>query len=327
MKYRKLGSTGIKVSEISLGTWQVGGGWGGDFDKKAAYAIIQKALDEGVNFLDTADVYDAQKSERVVGEFVKADRDRLYIATKIGRRLNPHVSGSYAPDVLENFVDEALENTGLEWLDLVQLHCPPTPVYERDEIFARLELIKQKGKVKHFGVSVEKVEEAVTASNYDVVETVQIIFNMFRQKPAEECFKVLSQKDIGIIARVPLASGLLSGKMSVDRTFHPDDHRHFNRNGEVFDKGETFSGVPLHLGLKAVDELKEHFGSENLSQYAIKWILMFPEVSVVIPGASRTSQVVSNLQSIDLPDFNEDQMQAVRKIYDEFIRDEVHDQW
>lgn len=327
MNYRTLGKTGIKISEISLGTWQVGGGWGGDFDRQTAHDIIKTALDEGINFLDTADVYDAQQSERTVGEFVKADRDNLYIATKIGRRLNPHTPEAYTPEALEQFVDEALKNTGLEWLDLVQLHCPPTPVYQKDAVFERLEAIKQKGKVKHFGVSVEKVEEALTATQYEVVESVQIIFNMFRQKPAEAAFEQLVEKDIGIIARVPLASGLLTGKMNADRTFHKDDHRNFNRNGEVFDKGETFSGVPLDLGLKAVKELKNYFGDAPLYQYALKWILMFPEISTVIPGASKPEQVKTNVGAIRLPDFNQDQMRAVRKVYGEYIQNEVHHLW
>lgn len=327
MKYRTLGKTGLKVSEVSLGTWQVGGGWGGDFDKASAKNIIETALDKGVNFLDTADVYDDQQSERIVGEYVKADRDKLLIATKIGRRLSPHTGDSYTPDAMELFVDEALKNTGLDYLDLVQLHCPPSEVYHKEEIFFRLDEIKKKGKVRHFGVSVETVEEAITAIDHTVVETVQIIFNMFRQKPKEECFKILSERKVGIIARVPLASGLLSGKMDASREFDPHDHRNFNRNGEMFDKGETFSGVPLELGLQAVDELKNIFGDNELYKYALKWILMSPEVSTVIPGASRPEQVISNIEAGSLPDFSPEQMDAVKEIYDKHIRKEVHELW
>lgn len=327
MNYRILGKTGMNVSEISLGTWQVGGGWGQEFDNKTAATIIETALDAGINFLDTADVYDAQQSEQIVGKYVKADRDNLFIATKIGRRLDPHTADAYTPEAMEDFVDQALKNTGLDSLDLVQLHCPPTSVYDRDEVFERLEKIKQKGKVKHFGVSVEKVEEALTAANYDVVETVQIIFNMFRLKPAEEAFKTLSERNVGIIARVPLASGMLTGKMTADRKFHQEDHRNFNRNGEVFDKGETFSGVPINLGLKAVAELQQYFGEHPLYHYALKWILSFHEVSTVIPGASKPDQIKSNVEALQLPDFNKDQLDAVRKIYDEYLRKEIHSQW
>lgn len=327
MKYRTLGRTGLEISEISLGTWQVGGGWGGAFDRKVADQIIQTALDHGVNFLDTADVYDEQQSERAVGEYVKADRDKLYIATKIGRRINPHTAENYTPEVLEDYVNQALKNTGLDYLDLVQLHCPPTPVYEYQEIFQKLEDIRSSGKVRHFGVSVEKVEEAEMAATYEVVESVQIIFNMFRQKPADSLLPMLKERGIGVIARVPLASGLLSGKMTSDRTFDPNDHRHFNRNGEAFDKGETFSGVPLDLGLKAVDELKTLFGDRELYKYALKWILAFDSVSTVIPGASKPEQVISNIEAANLPDFNEDQMKSVKKIYDEYIKSEVHQLW
>lgn len=327
MNYRTLGRTGLEISEIALGTWQVGGGWSGSFDRKIADAIIQTALDHGVNFLDTADVYDDQQSERAVGEYVKADRDKLYIATKIGRRINPHEADGYTPEVLEDYVNQALKNTGLDYLDLVQLHCPPTPVYEFQEVFQKLEDIRQSGKVRHFGVSVEQVEEAEMAATYEVVESVQIIFNMFRQKPSAELFEMLKERGIGVIARVPLASGLLSGKMTASREFDPNDHRAFNRNGEVFDKGETFSGVPLDLGLKAVQELKSLFGDDELYKYALKWILSFDEVSTVIPGASRPEQVISNIKASNLPDFNEDQMKSVKKIYEEYIKAEVHHLW
>ena len=327
MEYRILGKTGLRISEISLGTWQVGGGWGGQFDEKAAEGIITTAIENGVNFLDTADVYDDQQSERAVAGFVKANRDKLIIATKIGRRLSPHVADAYTPEAMEAFVDDALKNTGLEYLDLVQLHCPPTPVYQFDDVFARLEKIKASGRVRHFGVSVEKVEEARMAADYDVVGSVQIIFNMFRQKPAEACFKLLHERNIGIIARVPLASGLLSGKMSADREFDKNDHRAFNRNGEVFDKGETFSGVPLDKGLQAVSELKSVFGEEALYQFALRWILQFPEVSTVIPGASSPEQVLSNLKVCDLPALDDEQMKAVKAVYDAYIGPEVHHLW
>lgn len=327
MQYRKLGRTGLEVSEISLGTWQVGGGWGGSFDQQVADQIIGTALDHGVNFLDTADVYDAQQSERTVGRFVKANRDKLIIATKIGRRLNPHVEEAYTTEAMENFVNEALQNTGLDYLDLVQLHCPPTAVYRYDDLFAKLEEIKATGKVRHFGVSVETVEEATMAADYEVVESVQIIFNMFRMKPISTCFPILQEREIGVIARVPLASGLLSGKLTLDREYDKNDHRHFNRNGEMFDKGETFSGVPLVDGLKAVDELKALFNTDQLYKYALKWILQYSAVSTVIPGASKPEQVITNIEAASLPDFTPEQMRKVEEIYANHIAQHVSKLW
>ena len=327
MQFRRLGKTELTISELSLGTWQLGGGWGKPFSDRVAEEILETAIEAGINFLDTADVYDDQQSERMVGKYVKNQRDKLYIATKIGRRINPHVTEGYTPQVLEKYVDEALKNTGLEYLDLVQLHCPPTPVYANDEIFQKLEQIKASGKVRHFGVSVEKVEEAIQASTYNVVETVQIIFNMFRLKPLDKCFGVLKKKDIGIIVRVPLASGLLTGKMTKDTQFEKDDHRNFNRNGEVFDKGETFSGVPLDAGFKAVDELSKHFKKEELYKYALRWVLMFDEVSTVIPGASRSGQVISNIASLNLDPLEEEKMEAIKHIYDTYIKEHVHPLW
>ncbi len=327
MNYRRLGKTDLSISEISLGTWQVGGGWGQSFDEAVARKIITAAIDAGVNFLDTADVYDAQQSERVVGEIVRSNRDHLYIATKIGRRVNPHISEGYTPAVLEQYVDEALKNTGLEYLDVVQLHCPPPAVYSRDEIFGKLTEIRDSGKVRHFGVSVETVEEAMQATTYDIVETVQIIFNMFRLKPLDECFQTLKSRDVGIIVRVPLASGLLSGKMTPSTSFVKDDHRFFNRNGEAFDKGETFSGVPLEVGFEALRELSEHFDRELLNQFALRWVLMFDEVSTVIPGASRAEQVISNSAAASLPPLSPEQMKAVEDIYERLIKRHVHDLW
>ncbi|MEQ9301042.1 MAG: aldo/keto reductase [Cyclobacteriaceae bacterium] len=328
MEYNHLGKTGINVSAVSLGTWQVGGGWGKRFDARHAKKILHQALDEGVNFFDTADVYDDQQSEKVVGHLVKENRNNIFIATKIGRRINPHIVANYTPDVLEKYVDEALFNTGLDELDLVQLHCPPAEIYESDQIFERLALIRDKGKVLNFGVSVETVAEAERASAYEVVSTVQVIFNMFRHKPLDSCFPLLKEKNIGILARVPLASGLLTGKYQQNTKFGADDHRQFNRNGEAFDKGETFSGVDYEQGLKAVDELKEIFdNTEHLYHYAIRWVLMHDAVSTVIPGASSPSQVKSNSQSLQLPRFSQEQMDAVRSVYDKYFRESIHELW
>ncbi|WP_186756902.1 aldo/keto reductase [Echinicola salinicaeni] len=328
MEYRTLGKTGLKVSEISLGTWQVGGGWGGAFDEKAASRIINKAIDEGVNFLDTADVYDDGASEHAVGKVLKERSEDIYIGTKCGRQINPHVAEGYTPKVLRAYVEASLENMQLETLDLIQLHCPPTEVFYRDEIFELFDRLKDEGKIRYFGVSVEKVVEAKQAIKYPNVSTVQIIFNMFRQKPLEEFFKDAEEKNIGIIARVPLASGLLSGKMDASSTFDKNDHRDFNRNGEAFDKGETFSGVDFETGLKAVEQLKPVFEDNGvLASWALRWILMFDQVSTVIPGASKVEQVVSNVNAGQLPRLNSDQMNKVREVYNEYIKPSVHLLW
>ncbi|WP_284446254.1 aldo/keto reductase [Flavobacterium anhuiense] len=266
MNYRKLGKTNFNISEISLGTWQVGGKWGSGFDDKTADELLNTAIDNGVNFIDTADVYENGLSETAVGRVVRSRSERIFVATKCGRQINPHVNEGYTPKVLQKFVEDSLKRTGLETLDLIQLHCPPTEVYYRPEIFELFDRLKDQGKILNLGVSVEKVEEALKAIEYSNVTTVQIIFNLFRQRPSELFFSEAKKKDIGIIARVPLASGLLTGKFDSKTTFEPQDHRNFNRNGEAFDKGETFSGIDYELGLKAVDELKALFPeSKNFS--------------------------------------------------------------
>ncbi len=328
MKFRKLGKTGFKVSEISLGTWQVGGKWGSGFDDEHAEKIINTAIDNGINFVDTADVYEAGMSEKAVGRVVRSRSERVYVATKCGRRLQPHVNEAYTPDVLEKHVDDSLRRTGLDTLDLIQLHCPPTEVYYRPEIFERFERMKEAGKIRNLGVSVQKVEEALKAIEYDNVSTVQIIFNLFRQRPAELFFGEASRRDVGIIVRVPLASGLLTGKFSSESTFGEGDHRKFNRNGEAFDKGETFSGIDYHLGLKAVDALKQLFpGMENLAPVALQWILQFNEVSCIIPGASKPEQVLSNLSLYDLEGLGKGQVDAMKQVYEKYIKDQVHHRW
>ena len=328
MKYRELGKTGIKVSEISLGTWQVGGKWGSTFDMKNAEAILNRAIDKGVNFIDTADVYGDRLSEKAVGNIVKQRKEKIYVATKAGRRINPHIAEGYTPDVVEKFVDESLQNMGLDTIDLIQLHCPPTEVYGKPEIFERLDELKKKGKIQHYGSSVETMEEAHMALKYPGNETIQVIFNMFRLKPVEELFNKTEKNRTGFIIRVPLASGLLSGKYSIDTVFDKHDHRHFNRNGLFFDKGETFSGVDYKKGIEAVEELKTFFNvSDNLYQYAIRWILMFDEVSCVIPGASRIEQVDSNLASVDLPAFTNEQMKKVEDIYNKYFKADIHHLW
>lgn len=328
MNYRKLGKTNFNISEISLGTWQVGGKWGSGFDDKTADELLNTAIDNGVNFIDTADVYENGLSETAVGRVVRSRSERIFVATKCGRQINPHVNEGYTPKVLQKFIEDSLKRTGLETLDLIQLHCPPTEVYYRPEIFELFDRLKDQGKILHLGVSVEKVEEALKAIEYSNVTTVQIIFNLFRQRPSELFFAEARKKDIGIIARVPLASGLLTGKFDLKTTFNPQDHRNFNRNGEAFDKGETFSGIDYELGLKAVDALKALFPeSENLASVALQWILSFNEISCIIPGASKTEHVLSNLSVYDTPKLTFEQIAAMNKIYNDLIKPSVHQLW
>ncbi|WP_373512442.1 aldo/keto reductase [Persicitalea sp.] len=328
MNYRKLGKTNFKVSEIALGTWQVGGKWGADFDHKLAESILHEAIDGGVNLIDTADVYGAGESEKAVGKFVKSRSERIYVATKCGRQLSPHNNEAYQPAALRKFVEGSLKNMGLETLDLVQLHCPPREVYYRPEIFGLFDRLKEEGKVQNLGISVEKVEDALKGIEFDNVTTVQIIFNMFRQRPSELFFEQAKKKDVGIIVRVPLASGLLTGKFSRESTFSEGDHRNFNRQGEKFDKGETFSGVDYETGLAAVNELKAAFpGYENLAPIALRWVLMFDAVSTIIPGASRPAQVVSNLKAAILPSLTDEQWKAVEGIYKKYVKPSVHQLW
>ncbi|MCU0471215.1 MAG: aldo/keto reductase [Arcicella sp.] len=328
MKYRKLGKTGFEISEISLGTWQVGGKWGDDFSHSTAENILHQAVDSGINFIDTADVYGNGESEKAVGRFVKNRSERIFVATKCGRQLNPHVNEAYQPAVLRKFVENSLQNMGLETLDLIQLHCPPTEVYYRPEIFELFDRLKEEGKILNLGISVEKVEEALKGIEYENVTSVQIIFNVFRQRPAELFFEQAQKKNIGVIVRVPLASGLLTGKFSNQSTFTAGDHRNFNRNGEMFDKGETFSGINYATGLQAVQELKKIFpNQENLAPMALKWILQHPAVSTIIPGASRPEQVVSNIEALNFPDLSQAQITDINNIYNQYIKKSVHQLW
>ena len=328
MKYRKLGKTGFEISEISLGTWQVGGVWGDEFSHENADKILNSAADEGINFIDTADVYGDGESEKAVGRFVKSRSERIYVATKCGRQLNPHTNEAYQPAVLRKFVENSLKNMGLETLDLIQLHCPPSEVYYRPEIFELFDRLKDEGKILNLGISVEKVEEALKGIEFDNVSTVQIIFNTFRQRPSELFFEQAKKKDIGVIVRVPLASGLLTGKFSKQSTFNSGDHRNFNRNGEMFDKGETFSGIDYETGLSAVEELKALFPNQaNLAPIALKWILGFDAVSTIIPGASRPEQVSANVAALDFPDLNAEQISQMNSIYEKQIKRFVHHLW
>ena len=329
MKKRILGKTGFEISEISLGTWQVGGKWGERFDHTNADNILNTAVDHGVNFIDTADVYGNGESEKAVGRLIHARKERIYVATKCGRKLSPHTDEKYQPDALRKFVEHSLKSMNLETLDLIQLHCPPSETFYRPEVFDLFNTLKKEGKILNLGVSVEKVEEALKAIEYDNVTTIQIIFNMFRQRPAVDFFTAAAKKNVGIIVRVPLASGLLTGKFTDSTTFNPHDHRSFNRNGEAFDKGETFSGIDYLKGLKAVEEIRKLVPLDaNLASYALKWILMFPEVSCIIPGASQSEQILSNLNASEIPDLSEVQMLGIKQIYEEYIRpDVIKEKW
>lgn len=326
MNYRVFGKTGRKVSEIGLGTWQLGTKWGESFNKEEAIKILDAAYETGITFIDTADIYNDGNSELAIGEYIKKHPNHFYITTKCGRALDPHTAKMYTPQAIEEFVEASLKRMGLEKLDMILLHCPPTEVYEKEEIFHKLDELKKKGKIAGYGVSIEKVSEGIQAMKYDI-SAIEVIFNMFRLKPLDELFKLAKEKNIGIIARVPLASGLLTGKFNKDTVFGKNDHRSYNRNGEAFDKGETFSGVDYDLGLQAVEELKKVFGTNDLTPYAIKWILMHDAVSVVIPGASKQEQVYSNVSASELPELTKDQMDQVTKIYDKYIRNSVHSNW
>ena len=328
MRYRNLGETGMRVSEISLGTWAFGGDWG-SVGEEDAHAALNRAVDLGVNFLDTADAYGDGRSERLIGRLLKERTDdEILVATKAGRRLDPHTAEGYDHANLSAFVERSLDNLGVEALDLLQLHCPPTDAYRQDSTFEALDRLKQAGKLKNYGVSVEKVEEARMALDYPGVATVQIIFNVFRQKPAEEFFPLAEERGVGILARVPLASGLLSGKMSADRAFSEDDHRFFNRKGEAFDRGETFSGVNFETGLEAAEELKAFVPEGNtLAQFALRWILMHPAISCAIPGGKNPGQVEDNVAAAEMPALSEGTMQRVKEIYDRSVRPEVHHLW
>ena len=327
MNYRALGRTGWKVSEISFGAWAIGGSWGSVSDEESL-AALEKAVACGVNLIDTADVYGDGRSERLIAQLKKRHKNEIVVATKAGRRLPRQTVEGYSRQNLTTWVEDSLRNLSTDTLDLLQLHCPPTAVYDRPEVFGVLDDLVQAGKVRYYGVSVEKVEEALKAVEYPNVQSVQIIFNCFRQRPAEVFFARAKQKRIGILSRVPLASGLLTGKLRRDSTFPPDDHRNFNRHGEAFDVGETFSGVDYDAGLDAVEEIRALVPAGfSMSQFALRWILMFDAVTCAIPGGKRPEQVAENCRASDLPPLTDAEMAAVRRIYDKRIRPFVHDRW
>jgi aryl-alcohol dehydrogenase-like predicted oxidoreductase len=327
MLYRELGCTGWKISALSFGAWAIGGTWG-TVDDSQSLAALQRAVELGVNFFDTADVYGDGRSESLLAKLRRQVGATIYIATKAGRRLEPHEAEGYNRANLTSFVERSLKNLDMDALDLLQLHCPPTQVYYQPEVFGVLDDLVQAGKLRYYGVSVEKVEEALKAIEYPNVQSVQIIFNMFRQRPSELFFAQAQKRKVGILARVPLASGLLTGKLKADSTFTSDDHRAFNRQGESFDRGETFSGVDYQTGLQAVEQLKAICpAGMSLTQFALRWILMFDALTCAIPGAKRPAQVDENFSAADLPPLSAETMRQVRAIYDRSIRESVHHYW
>lgn len=327
MNYRTLGRTGWQVSEISFGAWAIGGTWG-EVDDRESLAALNRAIDLGVNFIDTADVYGDGRSERLVAQLRKERKETIYVATKAGRRLDPHTAAGYNRANLTAFVERSLVNLQTDAIDLLQLHCPSPAVYYMPETFGVLDDLVQAGKLRYYGVSVEKVEEALKAIEYPNVQSIQIIFNIFRQRPAELFFGEALRRKVGILARVPLASGMLTGKLSAKSSFAPDDHRAFNRQGEAFDRGETFSGVDYETGLKAVEELRALLpAGMTLSQFALRWILMFDAVTCAIPGIRRPDQAEENIRAADFPALSDQVMQAVGAIYDRRIRELVHHYW
>lgn len=325
---RPFGRTGWNVTEVGFGAWAIGGQWG-DVDEAQAKDALRAALEAGTNFIDTADVYGDGRSERIIRDVLKEwSGPRPIVATKAGRRLSPHVADGYNEANLTAFIDRSLTNLGVETLDLVQLHCPPTEVYYRPEVFEALDGLVAAGKIRYYGVSVEKVEEALKAIEYPGVQSVQIIYNIFRQRPAELFFREAKARKVAVIARVPLASGLLTGKLNRDSRFADDDHRNFNRHGEAFDVGETFAGVPYDVALEAVEAIRPLVPQgTTMAAFALRWILMEDAVSVVIPGAKTREQAQANVAASKLASLPPETMQALRAIYQQQIARHVHHRW
>lgn len=328
MNQRKFGQTGKVVSEIGFGAWAIGGSWG-DVSESDAKAALHAALDSGTTFIDTADVYGDGRSERIIAAVLKErGGPRPFVATKAGRRLDPHVAQGYTAANLNAFVDRSLKNLDTDCLDLVQLHCPPTEVYYRPEVFDAMDGMVASGKILNYGVSVEKAEEGLKAIEYPGVKSVQVIYNIFRQRPADLFMREAQARGVAVIVRVPLASGLLTGKMRGDTRFAVDDHRHFNRDGLAFDKGETFAGVPYDLALEAVDAIRPWVPKGvTMAQFALRWILMNQGVTTVIPGAKNPEQATANCAASELPPLTEAAMTALRTLYLEKIAPFVHHQW
>lgn len=327
VKYRELGRTGWNVSEVSFGAWAIGGTWGPVEDDDSLRAM-HTAVDLGVNFFDTADVYGDGRSERLLRQLRTDRSETIYVATKAGRRLSPHHADGYNSANLTRFVERSLQNLGTEALDLLQLHCPPTDVYFRPEVFEALEKLVEQGKLRHYGLSVERAEEALKAMEYPNVQSIQIIFNIFRQRPASLVLREAKARKVGILARLPLSSGMLTGKMAPDTKFDSEDHRAFNREGAAFDKGETFSGVPYAVGLEAVESVRRLLPPGfSMAQFALKWILMFEGVTCAIPGAKRPDQAEDNFAASDKPDLDDQVMAQLSELYRSKIAPYVHQRW
>ncbi len=327
MQYRPLGRTGYEVSTVSFGAWAVGGTWG-QVDDQESLKAMHRAIDLGVNFIDTADVYGDGRSERLIRQLKSERSETIFVATKAGRRLNPHVAEQYNAKNLAAFIERSRANLGVDTLDLLQLHCPPSPVYYEPGVFHALDEFVEKGWIRYWGVSVEKVEEGLKAIDYPNCQTVQIIYNMFRQRPASLFLREAARRRVGVLARLPLSSGMLTGKLRPDSVFEADDHRSFNREGAAFDRGETFSGVPYNVGLEAVEELRGLVPEGmSMAQMSLRWILDDPGVTCAIPGAKRPDQVESNCSAADLPPLSSDVRAAVTQVYDGLIRRHVHDRW
>ncbi|MBN1397307.1 MAG: aldo/keto reductase [Bacteroidetes bacterium] len=327
MEYRELGRTGWKISAVSFGAWAIGSAWGSVNDKDSI-AALYKALDLGVNFFDTADVYGDGRSEKLLAQLKRERKENFYIATKAGRRLNPHIASGYNKKNLSDFIESSLKNLNTDAIDLLQLHCPPTEVYYMPDVFGILDDLVQAGKIRHYGVSVEKVEEALKAIEFPAVQSVQIIYNIFRQRPAELFFSEAVKRKVGIIARLPLSSGMLTGKMSKSTNFEKDDHRSFNRHGEAFDRGETFSGVDYELALEVVDQLRSLVpAGMTMTQFALRWILMNSAVTCTIPGAKNPKQAEENFSAAGMPPVPEPIINSIKEIYNKRLRILVHHYW
>ncbi|MDX8035122.1 aldo/keto reductase [Lentzea sp. BCCO 10_0856] len=324
MEKRIAGRLNRQVGVVGLGCWQLGADWG-EVDESEALALLHAAADTGVDFFDTADVYGDGRSETLVGRFLKERQGDVFVATKMGRRLPAQTTEGYNRENFLAWNDRSRRNLGVDTLDLVQLHCPPTPAYSRDEVFDTLDEMVEQQRIAAYGMSVEKVEEALAAIRRPHVASVQIILNAFRLKPLEQVLPAAAEAGVAIIARVPLASGLLSGKYTAATTFGADDHRNYNRNGEAFDVGETFSGVPYEVGLEAVERLRPLVPEgATMAQFALRWIIDQPGVTVVIPGARNVSQAAANSRAAALAPVDS---AAVAAVYDELIRPHVHDRW
>jgi aryl-alcohol dehydrogenase-like predicted oxidoreductase len=327
MQYRSLGRTGLEISTVSFGAWAIGGTWG-DVDDAESMKALRRAVEKGVNFFDTADVYGDGRSEKLLGQLKKETREEIFVATKAGRRIMPPTKDAFTRDNLTSFVERSLKNIGQDTLDLLQLHCPPTEVYYMPEVFGVLDDLTRAGKIRFYGVSVERVEEALMSMEYPALQSVQIVFNALRQRPAELLFGEAQRRRVGIIVRLPLSSGMLTGKMTRSTKFASDDHRQFNRHGEAFDRGETFSGVPYEVGLEAVEELRALVpGGATMAQWALRWILMHDAVTCAIPGARRAEQVDDNVAATELAPLSDDVMAKVRDVYARKIRAHVHQRW